>query len=179
MSRHVAFLRAVNVGGRTVRMSELARRLTALGLEDVSTFIASGNVCFTSKGDARTLARRIEADLLAWLGFPVATMVRTWEELQQLVASNPFKGVKRETDAKLYVAFLWEEPKKKIKLPLVSPKEGLKLFRVAGREAFMISVRLESGVFGVPTLNVEKALGVPATTRNWNTILRMSKLALP
>ena len=176
MSRYVAFLRAVNVGGRTVRMSELARRLTALGLKDVSTFIASGNVCFSANGDAQALARRIEADLLAWLGFPVATMVRTWEELEQLVASNPFKGVKRETDAKLYVAFLWEEPKRKIKLPLVSPKEGLKLFRVVGRQAFLISVRLDSGLFGVPNLNIEKELGVPATTRNWNTVLRMSKL---
>jgi uncharacterized protein (DUF1697 family) len=77
------------------------------------------------------------------------------------------------------VTFLWEPPKAKMKLPLVFPKEGLKLVRVVGREAFLVSVRLESGKFGFPNLSIEKALGVPATTRNWNTILRLSKLELP
>jgi uncharacterized protein (DUF1697 family) len=145
----------------------------------VSTFIASGNVCFTAKGDADALARRIEADLLAWLGYPVATMVRTWDELEKLVASNPFKGVARAADAKLYVTFLWEPPRRRPKLPIVAAKEGLRLFRVAGREAFMVAERLPSGLFGVPNLSIEKELGVPATTRNWNTILRMTKPGNP
>jgi uncharacterized protein (DUF1697 family) len=179
VSRYVAFLRAVNVGGRVVRMSDLAQRLTGLGLEDVATFIASGNVCFTAKGEPLAIARRIEADLLAWLGYPVATMVRSWEELEALVASNPFKGVERSPDAKLYVTFLWEPPLKKPRLPRVSPADGLRLFRIAGREAFMIAERLPDGKFGVPNLPLEKELGVPATTRNWNTILRMLKWGQP
>ena len=178
MRRYAAFLRAVNVGGRTVRMSELAARLGALGLSDVSTFIASGNVCFAAAGDPAALARRIEAELLAWLGYPVAAMVRSWDELESLVASNPFKGVARQPDAKLYVTFLWDVPKRPVKLPLES-KEGLRLFRVAGREAFMVAERLANGRFGVPNLPIEKALGVPATTRNWNTILRLTKQGSP
>jgi uncharacterized protein (DUF1697 family) len=176
MARYVAFLRAVNVGGRTVRMSELVQRLGALGLSEVTTFIASGNVCFGAEGDPRELSRRIEAELLAWLGYPVATMVRTWEELEALVASNPFKGVARAPDAKLYVAFLWETPARRAKLPVVSAKDGMTLFRVAGREAFLVAERLASGAFGVPNLNIEKLLGVPATTRNWNTVLRLSRV---
>ena len=179
MNRHVAFLRAVNVGGRMVRMSDLTKRLVALGLQDVSTFIASGNVCFTAKGEPEVLARRIEGDLLAWLGYPVATMVRTWSELEALAASNPFKGVARAPDAKLYVAFLWEPPTKKVRLPRVAEKSGLRLFRITGREAFMVAERLPDGKFGVPNLPLEKELGVPATTRNWNTILRMLKLGSP
>lgn len=175
MTRYVAFLRAVNVGGRVVKMSDLSKRLTALGLAEVSTFIASGNVCFTAAGKPEALARTIEADLLAWLGYPVAAMVRTWEELEALVASNPFKGVERAADAKLYVTFLWEPPSKKPRLPRVSAKDGLTLFRITGREAFMIAERLPDGKFGVPNLPLEKELGVPATTRNWNTILRLLK----
>lgn len=175
MTRHVAFLRAVNVGGRVVKMSDLAKRLGALGLADVTTFIASGNVCFTASGKPDALARSIEADLLAWLGYPVATMVRTWAELEALVASNPFKGVARAPDAKLYVTFLWEPPAKKPRLPRVSAKDGLTLFRITGREAFMFAERLPDGKFGVPNLPLEKELGVPATTRNWNTILRLLK----
>jgi uncharacterized protein (DUF1697 family) len=177
--RYVAFLRAVNVGGRTIRMSDLAKRLGTLGLTGVGTFIASGNVFFNASGEPDAIARRIEADLLAWLGYPVATMVRTWEELTALVASNPFKGLAREPDSKLYVTFLWKPPKTKVKLPLISAKEGLKLVRIAGREAFLVCVRLESGKFGFPNLSIEKELGVPATTRNWNTILRLSRLEPP
>jgi uncharacterized protein (DUF1697 family) len=180
MKRHVAFLRAVNVGGHgVIKMSDLARRLTALGLADVSTFIASGNVIFHATGKPHEIAQRIETDLLKWLGYPVATMVRTWDELEALIASNPFKGVARTPDAKLYVAFLWEPPKNKVKLPRVAPGEGLRLFRVTGREAFLISERLPNGRFGVPNLPLEKDLGVPATTRNWNTILRLSNLKSP
>ena len=179
MTRHVAFLRAVNVGGRVVRMADLTKRLGALGLQDVSTFIASGNVCFTALGEPDALAKRIESELLDWLGYPVAVMVRTWAELEALAASNPFRGVARAPDAKLYVTFLWEPPTKKVRLPRVSEKEGLRLFRITGREAFMVAERLASGKFGVPNLPIEKELGVPATTRNWNTILRMLKWGAP
>jgi uncharacterized protein (DUF1697 family) len=179
VKRYAAFLRAVNVGGRVVRMSDLAKRLTALGLADVATFIASGNVTFRSDDEALAIAHRIEADLLAWLGYPVATMVRTWEELEALVASNPFKGVERAPDAKLYVAFLWEPPKQKPRLPRVSARDGLRLFRIRGREAFMVAERLPDGKFGVPNLPLEKELGVPATTGNWNTILRLMKTGAP
>ena len=58
MNRHVAFLRAVNVGGRTVRMADLTKRLGRLGLQDVSTFIASGNVCFTARDEPGAGERR-------------------------------------------------------------------------------------------------------------------------
>jgi uncharacterized protein (DUF1697 family) len=173
--RYAAFLRAVNVGGRTVRMSELAQRVTALGYANVTTFIASGNVLLDAPGrNPDTIARHLERELLKWLGFPVATMVRPFSHLETMVRANPFKGVRRQRDSRLYVTFLWEEPLVMPRLPIVSPREGLKLFRVIEREAYSISVRVEGGKFGVP--NFEKALGVPATTRNWNTILRMTKL---
>ena len=175
--RYVAFLRAVNVGGRgIVKMGELAARLTQLGLKDVKTVIASGNVMFTApSGSTDALGRKIGADLEAWLGYPVAVMVRTLAELEALVASNPFKGVERAPDARLYVAFLWKEPAAPPRLPLVAKRDGLELFRLAGREGFMVSARLDSGFFGMPNLTIEKALGVPCTTRNWNTVLRMVK----
>lgn len=176
--RYVGFLRAVNVGGRVVRMAELVEHLTAMGLKDVKTFIASGNVIFTApKADTTKLGSRIGASLEAWLGYPVAVMVRTWEELEALVAANPFKGELRAQDAKLHVAFLWAPPAKPIALPFLSAREGMRLFKIVGREAFMVSERLEDGKFGVPNLPLEKAFGVPCTTRNWNTVLRIVKSA--
>ncbi len=177
MIRYAAFLRAVNVGGRTVRMGELAQRITALGYANVSTFIASGNVLLDAPGkNPDTIARHLERELVKWLGFPVATMVRPFAHLETMVKANPFKGVRRARDSKLYVTFLWEEPLVAPKLPIVSPGEGMKVFRVIEREAYSFSIRVE-GKFGAP--NIEKALGVPATTRNWNTILRMTKPSAP
>lgn len=176
--RYGAFLRAVNVGGRVVRMAELVEHLTAMGLGDVETFIASGNVLFTApKADPDKLGRKIGAMLEAWLGYPVVVMVRSWDEVVALVASNPFKGELRAQDAKLYVAFLWAPPARALVLPYVSAREGMRLFKIVDREAFMVSERLEDGTFGVPNLPLEKAFGVPCTTRNWNTVLRIVKTA--
>jgi uncharacterized protein (DUF1697 family) len=160
-------------------MSDLAHRFTAMGLEDVSTFIASGNVLFTADSEPDRLARMIEADLLAWLGAPVAVMVRTWDDLQALVAANPFKGIRRNRDAKLYVAFLWEAPKESPRLPRRHAEQGLTLARILGREVFVVAERLPSGRHGFPNLPVERELGLPATSRSWNTILRLAKLPVP
>lgn len=82
MPRYVAFLRAINVGGRTVRMADLARHVGALGHTDVETFIASGNVIFSSRvrsGDA--LARTLEDALEARLGFRSETFVRPVDQV--------------------------------------------------------------------------------------------------
>jgi uncharacterized protein (DUF1697 family) len=91
MPRHVALLRAVNVGGRTVKMADVVRLLEAAGLSDVSTVIASGNVRFTSRSTARTaLAKRVEEALAAGLGIEVDAFVRTPAELAAVVAESPF-----------------------------------------------------------------------------------------
>lgn len=169
--RYAAFLRAVNVGGRVVRMSELAARLEALGLGSVRTFIQSGNVAFTARGGEEAVRRAIESELLGWLGHPVATMVRPWSELEALVASNPFKGMRRKADAKLYVVFFWKAPELPPKRPLASAAEGFELVRLTGREACVVSWSVGERV-AFPNQILEKALGVPATSRNWTTLLR-------
>ena len=69
--RYVAFLRAINVGGHTVKMEELRRLFEAMGAANVETFIASGNVFFDSVGAADLLERRLEAGLEKALKFPV------------------------------------------------------------------------------------------------------------
>ena len=90
MPRYVAFLRAINVGGHIVRMEELRRVLTAAGFSDVETFIASGNVIFSSPvTDTAALERRIESALEKAFGYAVATFVRTPEELAAIAAHMP------------------------------------------------------------------------------------------
>ena len=78
MTLYIAFLRAINVGGRTVKMDRLRGLFEQVGYADVETFIASGNVIFRSPAeDTQALERQIEAHLAASLGYEVAAFVRT------------------------------------------------------------------------------------------------------
>ena len=90
MTTRVAFLRAVNLGKRTVRMAHLVEIVEGLGHTDVWTYINSGNVVFDAAGKRETLERSLERALHAALGFEVETFVRTAAELRRAVAAKPF-----------------------------------------------------------------------------------------
>src|SRR4028119_1216147 len=88
--RYVAFLRAINVGGRRVKMNHLRKLFEALGFVNVETFIASGNVIFGSDEDPQILDRKIEDHLRGSLGYEVATFVGTASELENISRNRPF-----------------------------------------------------------------------------------------
>ena len=172
--RYFAFLRGINVGGtKVIRMEELQRLFEGAGLKEVKTFIQSGNVRFrAAEKDPERLTRKITEYLKQQLGYEVQLMLRTEEEMEALVGSDPFKGWKEDADTKLYVSFLAALPEHKMKLPLIVEKEGIEVISQKGREACIISRRV-AGRYGFPNLLIEKELKVPATTRNWNTVLKM------
>lgn len=91
MTTRVAFLRAVNLGKRTVRMDTLVDIVEGLGYENVWTYINSGNVVFDATGPRGELERTIETALEAELGFEVTTFVRTAADLRRAVAAQPFE----------------------------------------------------------------------------------------
>jgi uncharacterized protein (DUF1697 family) len=90
VTRYVAFLRGINVGGHPVKMEQLAAAFESLGFENVSTFIASGNVIFESSARPATLEPRIEQHLGGWLGYAVNTFLRTEKEIASIAAHEPF-----------------------------------------------------------------------------------------
>lgn len=100
---HVAFLRAVNLGKRTVKMPHLAELVRGLGHDDVWTYINSGNVVFDASGNRTTLERQLETTLENDLGFEVTTFVRTAAELRAAVALEPFPVAAGDT---YFVTFL-------------------------------------------------------------------------
>jgi uncharacterized protein (DUF1697 family) len=122
---------------------------------------------------AARLAARIEKRLQDWLRFPVAVMVRTMEELEATVASDPFARGERGGQDKLYVAFLAKEPVREARFPIASEKEGLDAFAREGLNVFVISRPVAGGRSRFPNLLIEKELGVVATSRNWNTLERI------
>lgn len=112
MGRYVAFLRAVNVGGRTVRMAALRDHLASAGLGDVETYIQTGNVRFTTGMRSPTKVRTFLQDELARLcGFDVTCMVYRPEDLVQIAAdANGLPDLVSGGEVRRYVSFLADEP---------------------------------------------------------------------
>jgi len=90
MTAYVALLRAVNVGGRVLKMDELKRVAGELGLESPKTFIASGNLLFTSGEGEAAVKKALEKALTEHMGKPVDVIVRTAKEMGEAVKANPF-----------------------------------------------------------------------------------------
>jgi uncharacterized protein (DUF1697 family) len=90
MARFVAFLRAVNVGKRTVSMATCKQALVDLGYEDGASFVNSGNLLFTATGPAVKHEKAIRSKLEAIYGFEITTFVRTAAQVRALAADKPF-----------------------------------------------------------------------------------------
>ena len=176
MHTFVALLRGINVGGKVmIPMAELRSSLGALGLEDVVTYVQSGNVVFrTSSGDAPDLAVRIEEQVASDFGFGVAVLLRTPSELKAIAAENPFLSGKADP-SQLHVMFLDREPGADAAAQLDPARSPPDEFALQGREVYL---RLPNGA-GRSKLTIdyfEKRLGVRATTRNWRTLSKVVEL---
>lgn len=178
MTRHIAFLRAINVAGHaSIKMTDLTRVFMSAGCKNVRTVIQSGNVLFEAADrDTSAMIRRVELKLLGLLGSEIIILFRTIGEVESLVRAAPFKDWEPGPDVKFYVAFLCQKPRRKLTLPLVSSKEALEAFKVKDREVFIVSRRKTNGVFGFPNNFIETEFGFPATTRNWSTIKKIVEL---
>ena len=171
MKRSFAFLRAVNVGGRTVKMDRLRAAFEALGLANVATFIASGNVVFdATRGDAARLEQRIERALAQTFGFEVVTFVRSQAELHGIAAHRPFEI---EGESGWFVGFARAAPSPEAIRRVEGLGSATDVLHVHGREVYWLPPAgrlMESTVSGGA---IEKALGGPLTVRNVNTVQRM------
>jgi uncharacterized protein (DUF1697 family) len=174
----VAFLRAINVGGRAVvKMSDVKLAFERAGCRNVRTFIASGNVVFDVPGKLAAAARtRIAGELAKLLGKEPGVCYRTVEELAALVASDPFGSLAADKAVKLYVCFADREPRPRPQLPIVDTKELVEITDIRAADVLIVSRRKPNGMYGFPNFCVE-ALGVVSTSRNWNTVRRVVEFA--
>ncbi len=170
-ARYVAFLRAVNIGGRQVKMDRLRRVFESLGYTGVQTFIASGNVVFESVKAAEALEREIEAALLQAFGFAVPTFVRSVDDLAAVATHQPFPS----TDgASLHIVFLKEALTRTSQRQVLALANDVDDFRIRGREVYwLLRGRFSDSKVGGPVLG--KALGTGATVRNSTTVRRMAE----
>jgi uncharacterized protein (DUF1697 family) len=173
MPRYVALLRAINVGGRRVKMDHLRKLFEALGFVNVETCIASGNVIFDSDEDPRPVERKVEGHLQASLGYEVATFVRTVSELADAARYRPFDPSDLDVEGNtLYIAFLHAAPSVQAEQKLTTYRTKVDDFRVHGREVYWLC-RKKVGESSFSGASLEKTLGMPATMRNATTIEKL------
>jgi uncharacterized protein (DUF1697 family) len=177
MPRYVALLRSVNVAGHgRIAMADLVRSFDALGLKDVTTYIQTGNVLFSSPSkNATKLAADIEEQLAADFGNSPAVILRTVPDLLRVGASSPY-AARGADPGRHHVTFLAEAPGKDRLSALAVPKSGHDELVIDGKEVYVHTpdgyARTKlTGTF------LERHLGVVSTTRNWNTVTKLCALA--
>lgn len=176
MPKYVALLRAINVGGHTVKMDDLRRLFQAMGFANVETFIASGNVIFDAKsGNQLALEQKIEKHLQKTLGYEVKTFVRAISELAAVAAYKPFSDseLNKEGHA-LYVGFVADSPDVRAKQKLLSYCGEIDDLHVQGREVYWLcrTTRMSDSKFSGAL--VEKILRMRATFRNSTTVRKIA-----
>ena len=174
MPRLIAFLRAINVGGHTVTMAQLRKEFEGLGLSDVETFIASGNVIFTSRPTAlAALEKKVEARLRASLGYEVATFIRTDAEVAAVAGYKAFAASHVRGAGALCVGFLAGPLDAAATRALMAFKTDIDDFHVNGREVYWLCKKKQSdSTFSNAVF--EKAVQARATFRGINTVVRLA-----
>ena len=174
MPKYIAFLRAINVGGHTVKMDQLRRLFEELGFANVETFIASGNVIFDSSSrSTAALEKKIESHLQKSLGYAVATFIRTPAEVAKVAAYEPFPKNMSKPEDTVYVGFMAEAPEKKSQANLLAAATAVDAFHVNGREVYWLChTKFSETQFSGARL--EKILGRATTLRNSTTVRRLA-----
>jgi len=169
VTAYVALLRGVNlVGKSTLKMADLKRIADDLGLTNARTFIASGNLLFTSDEPEEKLRRMLEQELRAHMSKDVRVLLRTADEMEAVVRENPFTG---QAASQVQAFFMNEAP----------PADLLQSVRNLAEDE-----RVAAGVREVFVAYGEKGIGrsrlrIPAaeagTARNMNTVAKLAVLA--
>ncbi len=175
MKTYIALLRGINVSGqKIIRMADLRITMEKLGLQHVSTYIQSGNICFQSENTGRKeLETKIWDGIYSDFGFEVPTLVLDGEDITSILKSNPFKD---ETNEKgLYFVLLKEAPSK----VLVSEFGKLEFenedFHVISNCVYL-NCKTGLGKAKLNTNLIEKKLGVQATARNLRTMNKLLEM---
>ena len=174
----ISMLRGINVGGHNkIKMEELRKVYESLGFQNITTYVQSGNVLFTSnENKIEKIAESIEQQIKNTFAFSVSVIIRERKDFQNIIQINPFLIGRNEDPVKLYVTFL-SKPVPALKIDnLKVPESGNDEFFIMGKEIFLFCpdgygrTKLSNNFF-------EKKLNVVATTRNWKSVITLYKMA--
>jgi uncharacterized protein (DUF1697 family) len=176
MAAQIVLLRGINLGPqRRIAMAALRELLSGAGFENVRTYVQSGNVVLSSELEPEQLRRECERLIREHFGFDVDVVVRTRDELAEVVSRNPLRDVALEP-RRYQVSFLSQEP---------DPEavRGVSEFQVEAEELVLVGRELYAwhpdgiGRSKLWTALAGGRLGVIATARNWTTVTRLLEMA--
>jgi len=172
LKTYIALFRGINVGGTNVLpMKDLVAQLENLGSQNVKTYIQSGNAVFQNKEEAASLlSNKIRAAIKKSHGFEPQVLLLEPEEIERAIESNPFPEAEPEPKT-LHISFLATMPKDLDLGALETIKSDRERFALEDRVFYL---HAPEGI-GRSKLaaNIEKLLGVSATTRNWRTVRKV------
>ncbi|MBA2620764.1 MAG: DUF1697 domain-containing protein [Acidobacteria bacterium] len=176
-TRYIALLRGINIGGHRVKMERLRELFAELKVENVRTYIQTGNVFFdTYETDRTALGERIERHLFENLGYEVPTFLRTVEEIERAVNIEPFKEIELTDDKRFLITFIPKPLAADFVLPLVSPKNDYEILRATGGEVFSV-LKIINGRPSNPVALIEKTCEMKTTSRFFHTTIKILQAA--
>jgi len=208
MPTFIAMLRGINVSGqKIIKMESLRKSCEKIGLQEVQTYVQSGNIIFktkTSLSISKNIASKLTSMILRDFGFEVPVIIRTVDEMREVIKKNPYLKDKSVDLSRLYVTFLPEpvssaQSKKldalysqisgnsqpsgnvggsgKSAKASKAPSTATDFFQLVRKEIYLYC----PGGYGNTKLSnnlFEKALSVSATTRNWNTVNKLLEIGI-
>jgi uncharacterized protein (DUF1697 family) len=165
-------------GHNTIKMTDLSTLFIKLGFKDAETFIQSGNVVFSNRENlpVHEITEKIETAILKKFNYRIPVIIRTPDELRNIISSNPFIGEKNYNPDRFAVIFLHEQPTdeqiRKVRDVNYPPDK----FKIDGREIYIYCPN-GFGKSKIYTGFFENKMKVSGTGRNLNTITTLLKIA--
>lgn len=178
MGRMVALLRAVNVGGRKLPMAELRALCSELGWADVATYIQSGNVVFTADAGPQAIEAQLEEAIVKRFGLEVPVIVRTAGQWAKFPPGNPFARAAKDAPNRVML-LLSKAP------PAAGAEEAIQARAVAGEQvkragdALWFHYPEGAGTSRLTPSLIDRAVGSPATARNYRTVTTLLEMLDP
>jgi uncharacterized protein (DUF1697 family) len=179
MPTFISMLRGVNLASHNrMKMEALRTSLGALGLDQVRTYIQSGNAVFRSpESSAAKLCEKMEKQILSDFGFPVPVILLTAKEMGVVIKNNPFAAQAGIDSTRLHITFLSQAPAPSAVETLAKLAAGADQFYHSRKAVYLYC----PGGYGETKLSntaFEKLLSVRATTRNWKTVNALYQMAV-
>ena len=177
MQNYVALLRGINVGGHhKVPMQLLCDEMKQLGFTEINTLLNSGNVIFYAEDkEVARIENTIAIHLQQVFGFSIPVILIPKQEISGIVDSEPFRKIKQTKDTRLYVSFLQRKPEDEPSLPQATDDDSFRILDLKGRAVFSV-LDLSKNKTTKAMEILEQLFGKNLTTRNLNTLIKISQL---
>ena len=171
----MALLRGINVGGHhIIKMADLKNLLETMGLDNIHTYIQSGNVVFESDREVNELRQQIQEQIETTYGFSVPVIIRTSQEWEQIIDNCPYSVETLSEDESIHLSLLSDRPSQEALQRLSKFQNDVDQYDIQGKEIYLF-MRQSFHHSKLP-LQLQK-LGVSCTIRNWKTTLKLASIA--